>query len=234
MNSRNVPHQHHVVSTRCRQVILQEDMLFPAKRPRGLNGRTALVAWWIVAVLVGSLAMLSPEITEAQSVVVGRYGGCGAYALLSSPVGNVRSFCGTYWGSEHEILADGSRANPSSRRPQADPQPMAAAWQAMIQQQEMQGEQEREQWVARMQKLREEQAAKNKQRYERLIGKTEQFRNQDDPEFRAERHLASAIRSENQGELKAAASYYRLILRSLPQTAAADQAATALDRMGLL
>ena len=49
-------------------------------------------------------------------------------------------------------------------------------------------------------------------------------------QVRAQRYLSSAARFETEGNFKAAAAYYRLILRSLPETPAASEAKAALEQ----
>ena len=52
----------------------------------------------------------------------------------------------------------------------------------------------------------------------------------EDLQVRAQRYLSSAARFETEGNFKAAAAYYRLILRSLPETPAASEAKAALEQ----
>jgi hypothetical protein len=92
-------------------------------------------------------------------------------------------------------------------------------------------ERRRQEHVARCQTLRDEESARRDATYQRVAEDAERFRQQDDPEKRAERYLAAAARAEAEKSRKAAIGYYRLVLRSRPGTPAAEQAAEALARL---
>ena len=89
----------------------------------------------------------------------------------------------------------------------------------------------RQQRAERCAKLREEETAKRTQRYQEAAEAAERFRQTDDPQQRAERYLAAGSRAEADKDWKAAAAYYRLVLRWMPDTPAAERATDALARL---
>lgn len=105
------------------------------------------------------------------------------------------------------------------------------AMRQLMELQEKQAARERLLSVCRRQ--REETIARQQRTYDRLAGEVEEFRLHDDPQMRAARLLASAETCEQRGSLAAATAYYRLVVRSLPNTPQAAQASSSLERLGV-
>ena len=64
-----------------------------------------------------------------------------------------------------------------------------------------------------------------------LAERTQQARLQDNPIQRMERYLDSAAECELSGNVRAAAAYYRIVLRALPESRQAHLASMALARL---
>jgi hypothetical protein len=179
-------------------------------------------------------------------VVAKRCGKCNREVPIAAQAGQNCPFCGAYWGSEQTNYVPGGGGGYES--PGYFPMPRnsmerMACYEAMVYQKlierqmaldqmaRQERERRRQEHVSRCKTLREEELAKRDATYQQAAEATERFRQEDDPEQRAERYLSAAARAEAEQSRKAAIGYYRLVVRSLPGTPAAEQAADALARL---
>ncbi len=189
------------------------------------------VAKWVaIAVLVGAAAAnVSPRTAEAQVVSSKRCTNCRSQVAISSQVGGSCPYCGAYWGYETYDRSSGD-SSQTGYQPQSDQQSLLAFWQAMALQQKVL---ERQQRLARMEQIRQDIATGRESTRQRIRERAEEARGQDNPERRAQNCLEAAHRSEADGNVNAAAAFYRHIVRYLPDTSVADEATLALSRLAL-
>ncbi|MCY2987229.1 MAG: hypothetical protein NTY19_05090 [Planctomycetota bacterium] len=173
----------------------------------------------VVSVLLGGGIVSVPLSTaDAQVIVTAECSKCKKPVPITSRAGQTCPHCGIYWSGEQSKGGE----NDADSAP-LTPLEMLALWQAMLLQQR----------IAKMQELREEIAAKRELKRQWAREETERVRAHDDPQQRAKQHLDAALACEHNGDVMAAAAFYRLVIRSQPETPAARRAAVCLARLGV-
>ena len=218
-----------------------------------MTGQKLLARCVLIAALFGGMATVAfTGVANAQTVIWKRCSNCGRFVPNSSQVGDACPYCGAHWGSEESHYVSGGGAgssSPQTYNPGYFPMPrnsrermtfyQAAVQQQMIQRQmlldqmwQQEREERRQRLAERRQKQREREEAEREATRQQLGEKKEPDRQNDDPQQRAERYLVSAVQSQNEHNLRAAIAYYRLAVRSAPDTPAAARASAALARLG--
>lgn len=131
-------------------------------------------------------------------------------------------------------LAGAGRRSSAAAGPgvRLSPQQQEFLWRLRMEQERQRQLAERR-W-ARIEWFRERErreADERREIYREMAARADAFRRTDDPELRAQRYLETGQRQESHGDRQAAVSMYRLLLSSLPSTAAATHAQSALARL---
>ncbi len=172
---------------------------------------------------------------SAQQVISKRCSHCQSLVPIWSQVGNTCPKCSAVWSYEEETYSGSSSNSANANVPNA--MQFLAFWHSILQQQKLTKELERQSRVhQRVEAIRKLLGRKLRIREDvrrKLILKAEEFRANDDPEKRAEQHLTSGLRCEEEGDVKAARAYFKLVLRHVPDSTSARTASAALARISL-
>jgi hypothetical protein len=192
--------------------------------------RPPSISTWFPALLIAALVFGSARVATAQQLVAKKCGACGAAVGLGAQVGQTCPHCGATWSYEEDSYVSGY-SEPSYSHELTERERWLL-WQLMLQQMQMQRPlTPLERRALAMQKFVEREKRIREERRKKLIEKMEELRAKDNPRNRAAEYLEEGLTCEEEGDQDAAAAYFRLTMRTLPESSWADSAEQALARV---
>lgn len=196
-----------------------------------MNGKKSLALWLAVSVVFFGGVPLLPKGVIAQTITSKRCGKCGSSVSITANVGDTCPECGAYWGSARYSFESGSTSE-SGYMPQPTPWQMMALWRSMmLQQKQLEKRNRLTARVAALAAFEDKREERRQSVYARLREERDEAKARYDPDKQASQFFSSAIRCEEEGDMRSARAYYNLIVRRLPNSNRAEAARSALDRL---